>query len=143
MRNLLEKLEIHITSSSKKHLITFVSDKFINYRNAWRKLFYRVTELRFGVPITCKKYGLEHNNNPVERHNREIGRRIDALNVFQTHEGVSTTLSLYKFIYNYVTPHNSLDGKTPAEAAGFNLPLGQNKLLGLIHLARKIEMTRS
>ena len=95
----------------RRRPIIFVSDKFALYKTAWRKLFYRVTELRFGVPIACKKYGLEHNNNPVERHNREIGRRADALNVFQTHKGAFTTLTLCKFIYNYVTPHNSLDGK--------------------------------
>lgn len=127
----------------KRRLITFVSDKFANYRNAWKKLFCRVTELRFGVPIACKKYGLKHNNNSVERHNREIGRRVDALNLFQTHLGASTTLILFKFVYNYVTPHNSLGGKTPAEAAGLNLPLGRNKLIGLINLARKIEMTKT
>lgn len=123
----------------RRHPIIFVSDKFAAYRTAWKKLFYRVTELRFGVPIACKKYGLKHNNNPVERHNREIGRRVDALNLFQTHCGASTTLTLCKFVYNYVTPHNSLGGKTPAEAAGLDLPLGQDKLLGLIHLAREIE----
>lgn len=128
---------------NKRCLIVFVSDKFANYRNAWRKLFYRVTELRFGVPIACKKYGLRHNNNPIERHNREIGRRVDTLNVFQTHIGASATLTLCKFVYNYVTPHTSLGGKTPAEAAGLNLPLGQNKLQGLISLARKIEMTKN
>ncbi len=129
--------------SKKKHLIIFVSDKFANYKNAWRKLFNRVTELQFGVPIACKKYRREHNNNPVERYNREIGRRVDVLNVFQTHCGASTTLTLCKFVYNYVTPHNSLGGKTPAEAAGLDLPLGQNKLQGLINLARKIEMTKT
>ena len=127
----------------KRRLIIFVSDKFANYKNAWRKLFYRVTELHFGVPIACKKYGLRHNNNPVERHNREIGRRVDALNVFQTHVGASATLTLCKFVYNYVTPHTSLGGKTPAEAAGLELPLGRNKLQGLISLARKIEMTKN
>lgn len=125
----------------KRHLITFVSDKFANYRNAWRKLFSKVTELEFGVPIACKKYGFKHNNNPVERHNREIGRRVDVLNVFQTHNGASTTLTLCKFVYNYVTPHNSLGGKTPAEVAGLDLPLGRDKIRGLIRLARKIEMT--
>ena len=55
----------------KRRLIIFVSDKFANYRNAWRKLFYRVTELHFGVPIACKKYGLRHNtilwNGIIER----------------------------------------------------------------------------
>lgn len=134
-------LKERVKSSKKRRLIVFVSDKFATYRTAWKKLFYRVTELRFGVPIACKKYGLKHNNNPVERHNREIGRRVDALNLFQTHYGASTTLTLCKFIYNYVTPHNSLGGKTPAEAAGLDLALGQDKLRSIICLARKIERT--
>ena len=70
----------------KRKLIFFVSDKFVNYKIAWKKLFYRITRLTFGVPIACKKFGLKHNNNTVERHNRELSRRFDALNVFQTHE---------------------------------------------------------
>lgn len=125
----------------ERRLVTFVSDKFANYKNAFNKLFYRIAVLKFGVPIACKKYGLEHNNNPVERHNREIGRRVNSLSVFQTHEGAASTLTLCKFVYNYVTPHNSLRGVTPAEAAGLYLPLGRNKLLGLIRLAKKAEMT--
>ncbi|MEM3875597.1 MAG: hypothetical protein QXP35_00805 [Candidatus Micrarchaeaceae archaeon] len=39
------------------------------------------------------------------------------------------------FVYNYATPHNSLCGKTPGEAAGLDLRLGNDKLLGLIRLA--------
>lgn len=127
----------------KRHLITFVSDKFALYKTAWSKLFYMVTELKFGVPIACKKYGLEHNNNPIERYNRETGRRVDALTLFQTHQGALSTLTLCRFVYNYVTPHNSLGGKTPSKAAGLDLPLGRNKLLGLINLARRIELTKS
>jgi transposase-like protein len=127
----------------KRHLITFVCDGFANYKNAFTKLFYRVAALKFGVPIACKKYGLKHNNNPIERHNKETGKHAEAHEVFQTHEGASSTLTLCRFIYNYVTPHNSLKGKTPAEAAGLILPLGDNKLLDLIRLSRKIEMTRS
>jgi transposase-like protein len=126
----------------KRRLITFVSDKFANYKNAFTKLFYRTAKLEFGVPIACKKYGRKHNNNPIERHNKETGKHAEAHEVFQTHEGASSTLTLCRFIYNYVTPHNSLKGMTPAEAAGLILPLGDNKLLGLIHLARKIEMTK-
>jgi hypothetical protein len=53
--------------AKKRKLIIFVSDKFGNYRVAWKMLFYRVTKLDFGVPISCKKYGLKHNNNHVER----------------------------------------------------------------------------
>ncbi len=142
-QQILERyLKERMKPREKRHLIIFVSDGFALYKTAWNKLFYRVTELRFGVPIACRKYGLEHNNNSVERYNKETGRRVDALTLFQTHQGASSTLTLCRFVYNYVTPHNSLGGKTPAEAAGLNLPLGDNKLLGLIYLARKIEMVK-
>lgn len=143
-QQILERyLKERTKSREKRHLITFVSDRFAPYKSAWSRLFYRVTELRFGVPIACKKYGLKHNNNPIERYNKETGRRVDALTLFQTHEGALSTLTLCRFVYNYVTPHGSLDGKTPAEAAGLNLPLGDDKLLGLIRLAKKIELTKT
>ena len=129
--------------SKKRMLIIFVSDKFGNYKAAWKRLFYRVTKLRFGVPIACKKYGLDHNNNSVERHNRELSRRFDTLNVFQTHLGAESTSTLCKIIHNYISPHNTLKGETPAEAAELFLPLGENKLLNLISLARKSEMMLS
>jgi hypothetical protein len=53
-------------------LITFICDGFENYKSAFNKLFYRIAELQFGVPIACKKFGLRHNNNPVERYNGKI-----------------------------------------------------------------------
>lgn len=55
-----------------KKLITFVCDMFSNYKSAWSKLFSYVTKLTFGVPIACRKYGLEHNNNSIERENGNI-----------------------------------------------------------------------
>ena len=86
---------------------------------------------------------LKHNNNCVERHNRELSKRFDTLNVFQTHLGAKSMSILCKMIHNYINSHNMLNGKTPAEAAELILPLGENKLLSLIELARKIEMTLS
>ena len=127
--------------AKKRRLIVFVSDKFVNYKTSWKKLFYRITILRFGVPIACKKFGLKHNNNSVERHNRELSRRFDALNVFQTHQGAQSTSTLCKILHNYVNLHSMLDEKTPAQCAGLILPLGRNKLLDLIKIARKAEMT--
>lgn len=127
----------------KRKLFVFVSDKFVNYKTAWRKLFSRITKLQFGVPIACKKFGLKHNNNAVERHNRELSRRFDVLNVFQTHGGAVSTSMLCKVLHNYVNPHSMLRGKTPAERAKLILPLGSNKLLSLIEMAKKIEMTIS
>lgn len=129
--------------AAERKLIVFVSDKFWNYKAAWKKLFYRITKLRFGVPIACKKFGLKHNNNSVERHNRELSRRFDALNVFQTHEGAASTSALCKILHNYVNPHTMLHGKTPAQCAELILPLGTNRLLDIIKIARKLEMTTS
>ncbi len=104
-RQMLEKYKQEQNKPIKKRrLIVFVSDKFGNYKAAWKKLFYRVTKLRFGVPIACKKHKLKHNNNHVERHNRELSRRFDALNVFQTHLGAQSTSTLCKMIHNYINP---------------------------------------
>lgn len=127
----------------KRKLILFVSDKFENYKTAWKKLFSRITKLTFGIPIACKKFGLKYNNNSVERHNRELSRRFDALNAFQTHEGAESTSALCNTLHNYINPHSMLREKTPAQCAELILPLGTNKLLSLIQIARKIEMTIS
>ena len=48
-----------------RELIKFTCDGFANYKTAFMKLFGRVCKLNFGVPIACKKYGLEHNNNAI------------------------------------------------------------------------------
>ncbi len=123
------------------NLIKFVADKFSNYYFAWKRILAKITTMDAGVPIACKKYGLKHNNNAIERYNREIKRRMYVIAVFQTFDGAKNFFALRTIIYNYVNPHNSLRGKTPAEAAEIRLELGQNKLLNLIKLARKIEMT--
>lgn len=41
----------------------------------------------------------------------------------------------FKNYYNFVRPHQGLNGKTPAEMAGLDLGLGENKWLGLIEKA--------
>jgi len=58
--------------------IIFVCDGFWNYKNSFNKLFYRVAKLQFGVPIAYKKYGVKHNNNPVERYNGKLKDRMNA-----------------------------------------------------------------
>ena len=59
--------------------VEFTCDKFAPYKSAFNKLFYRICSLNFGVPIACKKYGLLHNNNPVERYNGKLKDRIKSI----------------------------------------------------------------
>jgi len=38
----------------------------------------------------------------------------------------------WRICYNFIRPHQTLDGLTPAEKANLNLKLGENKWLSLI-----------
>ena len=122
----------------KRRLVTFVSDKFENYRNAFNKLFYRVAELRFGVPIGSKKYGLKHNNNAIERYNEDINQRYKIMRHFKSFESAAAFLEMRRIIHNFVNPHMELGGITPADAAGIKIPLGDDKLLSLINHCYKM-----
>lgn len=102
-------------------------------------MFYRTCKLTFGVPIACKKYNLEHNNNPIERYNGKIKDRIKNIRSgFGTFDGAENFMNLRRVINNFVNPHQELQGRTPAETAKIKLRLGRNKLLNLIKLVRYI-----
>lgn len=120
-----------------RKLIEFICDGFENYKSAFNKLFYRVCKLTFGIPIACKKYNLEHNNNPIERYNGKLKDRLKAIRSgFKSFEDAKHFMDLRRIIHNYINPHQELKGKTPAEAAEIFLPLGRNKLLNLIKFVR-------
>lgn len=117
--------------------IVFVCDKFANYKSAFNKLFYRTCILIFGVPIACKKYHLEHNNNPIERYNGKIKDRIKSIRSgFKNFDDAKAFMNLRRVVHNFVNPNQQLNGKTPAEMAEINLKLGRNKLLNLIKFVR-------
>lgn len=125
-------IEKHKIAKDRK-LITFVSDGFWNYRNAFNKLFHHVATLQFGVPIKCKQYGLEYNNNPIERYNGKLKDRVKVIRgSFGSFEYAEAFMNLRCVIHNFVNPHQSLNNKTPADAADIKLSLGKVKLLGLI-----------
>lgn len=136
------KKEKHKKVKHRK-LITFVSDGFENYKNAFNKLFYRVAKLQFGVPIACKRYGLEYNNNPIERYNGDIKDRIKTMRHFGSFEGARYFLDLRHIIHNFINPHMQLKGKTPAEEADVDLKLGRQKLLNLIKHRVRTQMTKT
>jgi len=115
-----------------RKLIEFTCDKFANYGSAFSRLFYRVANLSFGVPIACKKYHLEHNNNPIERYNGKIKDRMNGMRKgFGSFEGAENFMNLQNVIHNFVNPHQELKDKTPAEMAEIKLELGRDKILGL------------
>ncbi len=122
----------------KRKLITFVSDKFANYKTAWSKNFSRVSKLNFGVPIAYQKYGLKHNNNAIERYNGKIKDRIKIMRGgFSTVDGANAFLMMRRVVHNFINPHQGLKMRTPAEMADVNLKLGREKLITLIGIMAK------
>ena len=117
--------------AEERKLITFVSDKFEGYKIGFTYYFYRFAKLVFGVPIACKKYGLKHNNNAIERHNEDFKQRYKTMRGFKSPESGECFTELRRIIYNFVRTHQGI-GKTPAEEAELNLDLGRNGLLNLI-----------
>ena len=115
----------------ERKLIVFVSDKFEGYKIGFTYCFYRFAKLVHGVPIACKKYGLEHNNNAIERHNEDFRQRYKVTRGFKSPESGEAFGELRRIIFNFVRTHQGL-GKTPAEAAELDLYLGRNRLLNLI-----------
>ena len=114
-------------NTGKDNRIVFVSDKRMHYKHAFNKCFYRICRLIHGIPISYKKYGLKHNNNPVERYNEDVKQRYKIMRGFKSFESANAFLSLRRIIYNFVR------GKeTRAMPAFIALELGQNRLLNLI-----------
>lgn len=121
-----------------RELIEFTCDKFANYKSAFSRLFYRTANLSFGVPIACKKYGLKHNNNSIERYNGKIKDRMNGMRKgFSSSDGAENFMNLQRVIHNFVNPHQELRDKTPAEMAEIKLKLGRNKILGLTRYLAK------
>ena len=131
-------LERYLSEKHRKikdrKLFEFICDGFENYKSAFDKLFRRTAKLSFGVPIACKKFGLEHNNNnPIERYNGKLADRLKIIRGgFGSFEGAEAFMNLRRIMHNFVNPHQQLQGKTPAEMAEITLPLNRNKLLSLI-----------
>ena len=133
-KQILERYYIKKFTKIDKRII-FVSDKFSNYKNAFNKLFYRVCKLQFGVPIACKKFGLKHNNNAVERYNGKLKDRMNCRRgEFKSFEYAEAFMNLQNVVNNFVNSHQQLGGKTPAEEAEIELKFGRMKLFDLIKI---------
>ena len=71
-------------------------------------------------------------NNTSERLWGNVKERYKVMRGFRSFKGGKIILDGWKSYYNFIRPHMSLNGKTPAETAGLNLKLENNKWLNLI-----------
>ncbi len=107
-----------------------VTDGLGVYHRAFNKIFYDHHQ-------SCKhisEVGLSDriNNNRIERLHGTMRERDKVMRALGNPKSSKKILDGQKVYYNFVRPHMALDGRTPAEEAGLDLELGDNKWLGLI-----------
>ena len=111
---------------------TIVSDGLHSYTRAFKKEFFTLRNPRV-QHIQKPRFVDPMNNNIVERLNGTIREREKTMR--STKEEIQTIADGLRIYYNHVRPHQSLDGKTPAEMANIDLDLGKNKWMSLIKKA--------
>jgi len=117
----------------KPHVL--ITDGLQSYADAYKELWYthnRATQTRHIRHITIQG---DRNNNKMERLNGEIRDREKVMRGLKNED--TPILKGYQIYHNYLRPHESLDGKTPAEACGVRIE-GDNKWITFIQNASRL-----
>ncbi|PWB52548.1 MAG: hypothetical protein C3F06_08315 [Candidatus Methanoperedenaceae archaeon] len=118
---------------------TIITDGLPAYHDAFNKEYY-TNCLPQSKHINAIKLDGDMNNNTMERANGEVRDREKVM------RGLKRTntqiLPGYQIFHNYMRPHQSLKGKTPAEACGIKVE-GDNKWLTLIQNASQSECKKT
>lgn len=116
-----------------KRPLTLISDGAHNFAEACKKEYYTMKKPHT-KHISHVHMSGDMNNNKMERMNGEVRDREKVMRGLKKMD--TAILPGYQIYHNYMRPHEGLDGKTPADAAGISIE-GQNKWLTLIQNASK------
>lgn len=110
------------------------ADGCFAYRKPFNKVFWEYgqpTKLIQNIGINSRK-----TNNVVERLHGTLKDMLRARRGLDSVEKTESILRGWFVYYNFLRPHSSLKGKTPAQAAGINIDVS-NKWESLIELAAR------
>ena len=110
---------------------TLITDGLPAYHDAFNKEFYSNTCPQ-PKHINAIKLDGDMNNNTMERANGEVRDREKVMRGLKKDN--TPILQGYQIFHNFMRPHQSLKGKTPAEACGIKVQ-GENKWITLIQNA--------
>jgi len=115
-----------------------ITDGLQAYDKAIRKVFWRHPQTKH-VWSTGLRGSI--NNNLVERFNGTVRDRIKVTRGFDQPESTADILNGFMTYYNFIRPHLSLNGMTPAEASRINLHLnGGNRWMELVKMAMESKL---
>ena len=112
---------------------TLITDGLVSYHQAWKKVYaWKTTPTK--VPEHVREITLKGtvHNNKMERMNGEIRDREKVMRGLKTKD--TPILKGYQIYHNFIRPHESLNGRTPADLAGIRVK-GENKWLTIIQNA--------
>jgi len=115
----------------KKRPRFVVTDGLGVYHKAFNKEFY--DHHRSCKHISHVRWKGDLNNNVIERLHGIVREREKIMRALKLPD--TPIVDGYRLYYNFIRPHMSLGGNTPAEIAGIDLQLGQNKWLDLLKQA--------
>lgn len=72
--------------------------------------------------IRVQSFKDDITNNLIECFNKQFKAWYKAKQGFASFSSANNLISLFLFFYNFVRPHSALDGLTPAQVAGLDLP---------------------
>jgi len=116
---------------AKVRPLAVVTDSLRAYEHAITKEFHTMKIPRT-EHIRVPNIRNRSNNNMVERLHGTIRERNKVMRGLEDKETAQTIIDGFRIYYNFIRPHQALNGKTPAEQAEMNLKLGQNKWLSLV-----------
>ena len=128
-RNLF-RLGKKATKTQPKVLIT---DGLQSYHDAYKKEFRMKDMKKYAVHIRHIRMSGDKNNNKMERLNGEFRDREKVVRGVKKKDSV--IFDGYQLFHNFVRPHMSLNGKTPAEMCGIEIN-GDNKWITIIQNAK-------
>jgi len=112
-----------------------ITDKLPAYKQAVTKEFFTLKNPRT-KHVKLKSIREGTNNNVVERLHGTIRERTKVMRGLDNDKTAQTMMDANRIYYNFVRPHQALNGKTPAEKAGVDLKLEGNKWEELIRRAK-------
>jgi len=100
--------------------------------DGWRS-YPQVIRNEFNVVEHKKNISLKNGgNNRIERYHGSWKERNKVMRGLENAETTKEMLQNYRTYYNFIRPHQALNGFTPAEMTDINLNLGRNKTIGLL-----------
>jgi len=103
-----------------KHPMVVKTDRNNSYLDGIELAFGADTEHKFGSPFTVSK---EDSTSLIERFHGTLKSRTKVMRGLKSVDTAIQFANGFLAYYNFLRPHEKLNGKTPAEVAGISYPL--------------------